>query len=211
MSKDRILALFDFDKTIIKKDSFIIFCKFAARNILERSLVLILSICCKIKLITNSKYKEIILSQIWSNQNYFKKEAILKKLHNKLRSLKNFAVYDALRQHLELGHDVIIISASPDFYLKPFIRQFFNSIEVYASEIRFKNNEVKIDNLYGLQKEIIAKEIIKNKKPNKIWVYTDNLSDLPLIKLADRVILVNPSSTFSRRLKELRIKFDKIE
>jgi HAD superfamily phosphoserine phosphatase-like hydrolase len=211
MHKNRTLVMFDFDKTIIKKDSFRIFGKLAARNIWERCLVLTLAICCKIKLITNTKYKEIILTQIWNNQNDQEQKAILDKLHNELRSLKILAVYHALKKHVEAGHDVVVISASPTFYLKPFINHWFKSIEVYASKIKIKNKRLIINNLRGPKKALRAKAIIKKRKPEHVWVYTDNISDFPIIQLADRVTLVNPSRMFSRRLSKAGIKFEIIK
>ncbi|MDB4442815.1 hypothetical protein N9219_05290, partial [bacterium] len=94
------------------------------------------------------------------------------------------------------------------FYLEPYVKLLSDNIEVLGSKFRSIGGETEFFNLYGDQKMLCAKAIIQKVKPNIVWVYTDHISDLPLIKLADRVRIINPSSKFIKKLDQLKINYE---
>ena len=202
------LSIFDFDKTLIKKDSFRLFSLLASDNTRKKITVLFLAICNKLNFISNSFYKKSVLQTVWVSKEGKNKELFLEEFFKALKKIENKRVLDALEKHLEFGDKIVVISASPLFYLEPYVRLWSDKIEVRGSEYRVIDGEAEFFNLYGDRKVLCAKEIIQKAKPNIVWVYTDHISDLPLIKLADKARLINPSSKFIKKLNKLQIGYE---
>lgn len=202
------LSIFDFDKTLIKKDSFRLFSSLASDKTWKKITVLFLAICQKLNLISNSCYKESVLKTVWVSKEEQRKELFLEEFYKALKRIENKSVLDALKKHLEIGDKVVVISASPLFYLEPYVRLWSDKIEVMGTKYRAFDGKVELFNLYGDQKVLYAKEVIQKMKPNIVWVYTDHISDLPLIKLADKVRVINPTSKLIKKLNQLKIDYE---
>ena len=112
-----------------------------------------------------------------------------------------------MQDHINKGNRVIVLSASPSFYLKPYVQLWSENIETFGSEFEVLNGNVRLRNLYGFKKALIAKSIIEQMKPDTVWVYTDSISDLPIIELADHIMLVNPKAFFCKKLHQLDIEY----
>ena len=208
MKNNNVLSIFDFDKTLIRKDSFRIFSLLASEKIWKKELVLFLALCSKAGLISNKRYKEWVLRIVWLTKNEKERERLLQELHLEFRRLQNPNVLNLLKNHIERGDCVVVLSASPAFYLRPYVRFWSKDVEVFGSELQIVNGKIKFQNLYALQKALCAKSIIEQKRPSSVWVYTDHISDLPVIQLADRVRLVNPSVKLCDRLHRLNIAYE---
>lgn len=206
----RGIAIFDFDKTLISADSFRLFSYIASEKFWGKSFVFLLSLLCKAKLMSNKKYKELTLQMFWQKKSINKKELILQKLYSKLQKFENEKIIKSLDNHLRHYHKVIVLSASPIFYLKPYIKRWSDKIGVYGTEVNIQNSKIRVKNLHGQEKLICAKSIISKEKSNYIWVYTDHFSDLPIIKLANHVLLVNPSAKLKNKLAKLQINYEVI-
>jgi phosphoserine phosphatase len=202
------LSLFDFDKTLIKKDSFRVFSLLASNNAWEKLAVYFLALCHKLKIISNSFYKVIVLRIIWFNKKKREKRIFLEEFYKTLEKIENQKVFNALKRHLEVGDKVVVISASPFFYLEPYMKMLSDNIEVFGSKVHLKEGKSELFNLYGEKKLFCAKEIIKKMRPNVVWIYTDHISDLPLIKLADKVRLIKPSAKLIKKLNRLKIDYE---
>jgi len=200
-----VLSLFDFDKTLIKKDSFRIFSLLASDNAWKKIIVYFLALCHKSKIISNSCYKINVLRTVWISKQKQDKEVFLEQFYRALQKIENKKVLNALKKHLEIGDKVVVISASPLFYLEPYMKILSDNIEVLGSIFRLRGGKTEFFNLYGDQKVLGAKEIIQKMRPDVVWVYTDHISDLPLIKIADKVRLINPSAKLIKKLNQLKI------
>lgn len=210
MKNNNVLSIFDFDKTLIRRDSFRIFSLLASEKTWEKLLVLFLAACSKAGLISNKRYKEGVLRIVWLTKDENKKEELLQELYLKFRGLQNPGVLKSFKNHIEQGDNVVVLSASPAFYLEPYVRSWSEDVEVFGSELQFENGKIKFKNLYASQKALCAKSIIERKRPDAVWVYTDHISDLPIIQLADHVRLVNPSVKLCERLRRLSIAYERI-
>lgn len=204
------IAIFDFDKTLIRTDSFRLFSYIASETLYKKIFVFLLSLLCKVKIVNNKKYKELILRMLWQNKSESRKEKIIQKLYSRLSQCENEKVINLLESHLKRYHKVIVLSASPIFYLKSYIERWSEKIEVYGTKVHVHNNKLRVTNLHGNNKFICAKSIISKDKLDHIWVYTDHLSDLPIIKLANHVRLVNPSTKLKNKLAQLEINYEVI-
>lgn len=208
MKNNDVLSIFDFDKTLIRRDSFRIFSLLASEKAWEKVLVCLLALCNKAGLISNKRYKEQVLRIVWLTKDGKEREKLLEKLYLKFRGSQNPGVLNSLKNHIQRGDSVVVLSASPAFYLKPYVRFWSEDIEVFGSELQFVNRKITFQNLYGSEKALCAKSIIEQKRPSMVWVYTDHISDLPIIQLADCVRLVKPSRKLCARLRQLNIKYE---
>ena len=75
----------------------------------------------------------------------------------------------------------IVISASPDFLLKPLVKKL-NIAKIVATKVDKKTGKLISRNCYGDEKVIRFLKECKNKKIKNF--YSDSLSDKPMMKLA---------------------------
>ena len=208
MDEKNNLYIFDFDKTLIKGDSFRIFTLLGSEKIWEKLFILLIALWCKVGLISNQKYKELCLKTIWLSKTKRDRDILLKNFYSKLNKIEYSNVVSILKNQIKRNEKVIVLSASPEFYLKPYIQSWSEKVEVFGSKVKYKNGDFKFLNLYGAEKAACTISVINKIKPKNVWVYTDHVSDLPIIKLADYVWLVNPSANLCNKLNRLKIKYN---
>ncbi|PYS53672.1 MAG: hypothetical protein DMG13_11510 [Acidobacteria bacterium] len=204
----KVLALFDFDKTLIHGDSFRSFSMEASATALERVIVYSLAVACWLGLIGNKTYKEQVLRRVWAGVDASQREQFLKGFFSRLHERENPRVVAELMRHLRENHTVAVLSASPGFYLEPFVHSWSQDIRVFASQARFAMGGPVVDNLYGEPKTKCARELIEQLQPELIVIYTDNISDLGLIQLATHTRLVAPSRQLTRALERANIAYE---
>jgi HAD superfamily phosphoserine phosphatase-like hydrolase len=207
----RVLAIFDFDKTLIRQDSFRIFSLHAATTHRQRVLMWLLAAFCKLRLIGNEAYKTAVLRRIWYSRSAIEQRDVLAAFLEYLRSLENELVVRRLRLHLDSNDRVAVFSASPEFYLRPFVSSWSSRIDVFGTLVRQQNPGLVVENMYGTAKASAASSLIEQYKPEHIYVYTDHVSDLPLVRLAHEVFLVRPSRRLLQTVRKLRIPFEVID
>ena len=110
-----VLSIFDFDKTLIRGDSFRMFSLLASENLWKKALVLALALGGKAGWINNQRYKEYVLRFVWIKKNEKNRAKILQKLSHRLHQLERPQIVNLLRIHLQQGDRVVVISASPLF------------------------------------------------------------------------------------------------
>ena len=208
MSVPRDLAIFDFDRTLVAEDSFLLFSRIAARSPMARLRTLGLASLCKSGLIGNDEYKRRILRSIWAPRSSAGRSQITEELCARLREIERSSVLRRLHEHLARRDQVVVISASPSFYLIPFVRSWSERIEVFGSSV--SEDGQLIENLRGEKKAAVVRKLIRERSPAAIWVYTDSDSDLPLIELSTHVRLVHPSARLLRHLRRRGIAFEMI-
>jgi HAD superfamily hydrolase (TIGR01490 family) len=186
-----ILALFDFDGTISKKDSFIEFIKyykgfhsFCFGFILLSPILLLY----KIRLIKNWRAKKIVFSWFFKNESYkvFKSKCKCFSLTIIPQLIKPIAL-ETIKKHIENGDKVIIISASFEDYLADWCKSM--NLELLGTKIDFNKGFItgKIDgkNCYGDEKVIRLNQFLDLSLFNEIYAYGDSKSDLPLLEIAN--------------------------
>lgn len=198
------LAVFDFDKTLVKKDSFRLFSTLVAATVTEKFFVLMLAVLCKSGMISNAWYKKLILENLWKSKPPDQKEDILLRLRARLQVLENRFVLRRLIDHLEKSDEVIVVSASPEFYVRAHVESWSKEIRVFGSCFE----DGRSDNLYGERKAAILQALRSKSLPRAVWVYADHISDLPMIEAADQICLVQPSSSLLRALRGRNIAFE---
>ena len=185
MKKKKIIV-FDFDKTLTKKDTLFGFFLFAAnKNFYFYFKVIyyyILMGLAKLHCIKNEKLKtkgiQLFLSPLTRERLDFK----FKNYHKTIR-------YNSLYSNLDFNADAkyFVLSASFQDYIRPIFPNFVN---VFGSTIKYKNDSAK-GILFNCYKEQKAQLLKKQNIQEIALLYTDSFSDFELAKMAKNIIIVN--------------------
>ena len=208
MTDRQTLAIFDFDKTMVARDSFRLFSDLCASGSTERALLLGYAALAKVGVISNTRYKAIVVQRVWQRRDAADRAAKLLELHNELAAMIVEPTIAALHDHLERGDRVVVLSASPEFYLAPFLQEVLPGVELRASEIEERNGKIQVENLHGKRKAALAGDLITEMQPGLVHVYTDHEHDLALMRLADRVSLVRPKPATIAAVEQAGIEFE---
>lgn len=203
----RALVIFDFDKTLVTVDSFRLFSLIAAETWWKRGLVLALAVACRFKVIDNARYKLFVLRLVWAGKAKEQKSRILNALYRCLDAVQNAEIVGSMVGHLNRNDDVIVISASPDFYLKSYVESLWTNVKVFASAYHEHDGRVSLRNLYREEKVICAKRLLADLSPVEVVFYTDHISDAPLMKMAHLTKIVRPSKRLCGKLHKMGIEF----
>ncbi len=187
----QILAIFDFDGTITKKDSFIELIKynkglasFYTGFILLSPLLLLY----KAKIIKNWRAKEIVFTYFFRNEvfNDFKnscKEFSMKIIPDLIKP----HALETIRNHINNGDRVIVISASFEDTLIDWCESMH--IELIGTKISVNEGLVtgKISgkNCYGAEKVNRLNQYLDMQQYSEIYAYGDSRGDLPMMELAN--------------------------
>lgn len=180
--------LYDFDGTIYDGDSSVDFFKFCLKK--DKSIykmlpkLVIKFLAYKSKNITDTELKEFVFSFL---KNFKNVDEIVKEFWKTHESkIKNF--------YLEKKHDQdIIISASPEFLLKP-ICEKLKVKDLIASDVDKTTGKFKKPNNRG---EAKVKEFYKKyPKAEILEMYSDSLHDKPLLDLAKKSYFVKKNKLY---------------
>lgn len=109
----------------------------------------------------------------------------------------------AIAKHQQQGHDILVISATNAFVVKPIANQLFNIAweNILATELELTDNgytgkvagrpNFKDGKIFHLQ-QWIANKNAQGTHYTKTYAYSDSKNDLPLLKWADEAICVSP-------------------
>ena len=176
-----MINIYDFDKTIYDGDSSIDFFKYCIKinkkclRILPKLALAIILYLLKIK------EKEYLKSVFFSFIKYFSNlDKVVADFWNEHNSkIKDFYLKGRFKTD-------IIISASPEFLLKPVAKKY--NFELIATKVDINSGKLIGKNCYGKEKVNRLLEEKRIKKINKF--YSDSLNDTPLSKLANVAYLV---------------------
>lgn len=202
-----ILAVFDFDKTLIRSDSFRMFAAEIAPSAAHRLFAFGCAVFARFGLMSNAEYKSTVLKRLWEGRSPSEKDRLLQSFVRKLGVLERRTVVERLKHHLGRNDDVVVMSASPGFYVEPFVRAWSEDVEVVASTFDGEHHL----NMYAAEKRRAIQRLVASKQPREVWVYTDHHSDLPLIAAASHVRLVEPSRRLVKELRKRSIAFDVVQ
>jgi len=185
------IALFDFDGTITTKDSLINFVQFAVGKreyyigMLKLSRMLITF---TFKLIPNYIAKEKFISYFFKDweSTSFDKIAVtysLKKIDEIIRT----KAMEKINWHKEQGHQVVIVTASMESWLKGWCKK--NGVDLIATKLESIDNKLTgkftTKNCYGIEKVKRVKEAYDLKLYDYIYAYGDSSGDKELLAIAD--------------------------
>ncbi len=201
----KVFAFFDFDDTILLGDSLLYWQAWFFKNHPAWRFFLIINwiavFLCGIKLIKPAFLKRILLIPTASisdkQRNSLAKSFVEKKLVSRFYP----EVVKLLTKHHSLGHQVVIISASGDFYLK-WINEIFPSAIIIGTKVLFPGYGFlkfpSYDSKFGNMKKSAKIKAIEKHFPNilnssKTYGYSDSISDKFLLEYVKQPVCINPN------------------
>ena len=185
------IALFDFDGTITTDDSLIKFIRFYVGDIKAALRMLLLSpmlFAYKLNFIPNYKAKQWMLSYFFKgiDEKQFLKVAEEYSLNHINTQLRPQAM-EKIAWHQEQGHKIVVVSASVEYWLKPWCDK--NDLDLIATKIEIKNGlltgKFLTKNCYGIEKVNRVKEAYNMNDYDYIYAYGDSRGDKELLELAN--------------------------
>jgi HAD superfamily hydrolase (TIGR01490 family) len=186
----KAIAFFDFDGTITTKDSLAEFIRFTKGNsgfLLGLIPVLPHIIGFKFGLFNRQKAKEKLLSVFFSGmpEHEFKEQSV-SFANNRVPSLLRPGAVEKLKWHQQQGHEVVIVSASPAHWLKPWCNS--NGFACISTELEVADQKItgKIHglNCHGEEKVRRIREKYQLSAYDAIYAYGDTGGDKPMLAIA---------------------------
>lgn len=202
------LALFDLDYTLINTDSDYMWGEFLVKN----QLVNEADYCAK-----NREFYEDYIAGTLDAVKYnefvanFLKQHSLAQLHDwrasyivdEIAPFVRPKAVQTLQKHRNAGHDILVVSATNAFVVKPIANQLFGvafdnilatELEVteqgYTGKVAGRPN-FKEGKIYHLN-QWISKQNQQGVHYKKTYAYSDSFNDLPLLAWADMAVCVSP-------------------
>lgn len=202
-----MINVYDFDKTIYSGDSTVDFYLYCLKR--KKSIIFLLPI---------QVFAMILYLLNIKNKEYFKEKffIFLKKIPDVDLYVKDFWKQNITKiksWYLKQKEPTdIIISASPEFLLKP-LKKKLKIDKVIASKVNKKTGRFESKNCYGKEKVKRFAQEKTTKKINKF--YSDSLSDAPMMEIAKESYMVKKNETKKLNNQDLTklkkyIKIDKL-
>lgn len=206
------LAIFDFDGTMLSGDSIIRYIAYAMKRGYEpwyklpaRLLQGLIAVC---GLMPAQKGKSLALSFLsrmaqQERENFnrdFCRLHLLPRLYPK--------AVQRMRRHREEGCRVLLVSASPDIYLRPL--QGDLPIDALLASPTDKDGRVS-SSTRGQEKVRRVKDWAARQPFEIDWehsfAYGNSANDLPVMRLCGHPVCINPSRKMKKRAKDLPIEY----
>ncbi|NLJ63910.1 MAG: HAD-IB family hydrolase [Christensenellaceae bacterium] len=212
MEQLRAVSLFDFDGTMLKGDSIVEYISLAIKEGLcpKRNIpkILLSTLLALSGAISTERAKSMSLSFLKNvdknRQEEFAKRFISEKLLPRLYP----EAFDRLLMHRAKGDMVLIVSASPDCYMKHL--PLYLPVDGVLASLTTDSGEVTC-NFKGAEK---PKRIEKWLKENNIamdiensFAYGDSSHDIPMMELTQNPICINPKKALSRAKPDWKMEY----
>lgn len=186
------LALFDLDGTITTKDTmleFIRFTKGEAAFLWGFGLMSPVLVLMKLKLLTNKKAKERTLKWFFGGMDESEFNRRCADFSDKiLESLIRPGARKQLNWHKAQGHDVYIVSASAENWLKKWCAK--EAVQLLATKLEIIDKKItgKLagNNCHGEEKVNRIRQALELDQYETIWAYGDTSGDKPMLALAGK-------------------------
>lgn len=186
------IAAFDFDGTISQDDTLFAFLRstHGAKFYLWFALLLPVLVAYKVGILSNKKAKQIVISCFykgWSIERFNAAcDAFAPTIATRPRAIQT------LRQHFDQGHTVVIVSASPENWVKAWAR-LNDVVIVLATKLETDNGKLTgrfaSPNCHGAEKVIRLIEQFPDLQTDRtsihLTAYGDSSGDQAMIDFAD--------------------------
>ncbi|WP_216936805.1 MULTISPECIES: HAD-IB family phosphatase [unclassified Acinetobacter] len=192
--KYKTLVLFDFDGTLYPHDSFtgFIFYALRKRHIVKRGIQILPWIqAYYLKLYPAHRMRPKLYASMFKESDAEEILQLAQDYAQQLMLKLNSKLLDQLRQHQQLGHEVVLVSASLDLYLKP-VCTYLN-IDLICSEVEIKAGEItgfyQTPDCSNQQKKLRILEKYKLQDYAEIYAYGNSDEDKEMLSLAHHCYL----------------------
>lgn len=204
-------ALFDFDGTLCKGDSIIGFCLYACKQKLSTPGQLLRGLWASVRFkagrITIEQAKQVALSWMKGRSQMEMQDVALRFCREVLEPRFFPDGIAALQKEKEEGATVLLITASPSFYLEP-MKDILGVADVIGTRMDVDPSGVYTslvgDNCRGLQKPLRLAEYLAAKGDRLDYdtssAFGNSTGDLPMLQVCSRKVAVNPGQKMRKAL-----------
>ena len=191
MSRD-VVAAFDFDGTITRRDTFLPFLQAVAgkRRYLQQMLALSPGLLAYLLgIINNHAVKNRLLAQFLRGNEVGDVDRLARSFAaGRLQQFVRPSALARLRWHQQQGHRCVIVSASLECYLRPW-SEATGGLEVVGSRLASDNGmytgELLGQNCYGAEKVSRLNDLLGARETYTLYAYGDSKGDRELLAWAD--------------------------
>ncbi|OAL81599.1 phosphoserine phosphatase [Acinetobacter sp. SFB] len=208
--KNKNLALFDFDGTLCKKDSFtgFIFYALSKRHIVKQGIKILPWIqAYYLNAYPAHAMRSKLFRAMFSNANALELEKVAQQYANNLVSQLNPPLLKQLRQHQALGDEVVLVSASVDIYLQP-VCSLLN-IDLICTQTEQINDtytgQYTTPDCSSEQKKQRILEKYSLEHYSVIYAYGNSIEDKEMLELADHRYMVGVDKTIPQLPANIQI------
>lgn len=205
-------VIFDMDGTLFAGDSQLRFARWVLRRHGWRRLYLLLVVpglaLRVLGLLSGQGMKRLFLCYAWGMRRGELEQECFAFVQQELLPALYAPLRERLEQHLAAGDETVLCSASPMWWVSilaeqlGFARTIATLVQVPGERVPFLPHIPPPGNNRGLVKvERLAACGITHAQVG----YTDSMTDLPMLSICERAVLVNPSARFVRTLPQAEI------
>ncbi len=187
-----IVAAFDFDGTITKRDTFagFLFFSFGYLKVFKGTVILLkVLLFNKLGIVSNQKAKEQVFSYFFKGMSIRQFEGLCKDYSGEIEKIVRPDAIKAIQWHQKNEHRVMIITASVYNWIKPWA-EAKGIMEVIATQIEISNGilsgEFSSKNCRGQEKVERLQAVIPEIKKCELYVYGDSDGDKELLEIATK-------------------------
>ena len=193
------LALFDFDGTLCKKDSFtgFIFYALSKRHIVRQGIKILPWIqAYYLKIYPADAMRPKLFKAMFKDADALEIQEIAEEYAHRILEQLEPALYQQLLQHQSLGDEVVLVSASVDVYLKTVCKLL--NIKLICTETEIIAG--RYSGVYSTadcsceQKRLSVLQQYDLDQYHKIYAYGNSEEDLQLLSLADFPYMVGETA-----------------
>jgi len=191
MEQKKTLALFDFDKTITDRDTFLPFLIFSfgwIRTILVLSLLFPQALICIAGFMSRKRFKEMIFKLTIKGWTKEKFDAVAQDFYKQeVKSYLRKPALDEIKMHLSNNADVSLVSASPEDWLRPFTEDL--GINLIGTRLEIKDGRytgnIAGANCRKAEKVNRVKEVYDLENYSDIYAYGDSRGDKEMLEMSN--------------------------
>lgn len=183
------IAFFDFDGTLIKEDSFLLFVKWISskkKYLFGWMIIVSYYLFYKSGFITQQLFKEKVLKYFIKGRDQEEIKNYAKKFAEKIIEQKiTKQAINRLEYHENARDRIVVVSASLDLWLQPWCKIRKYDVVCSIAEITDGRITGKLvgKNCIGEEKVIRIKKAYKLEEYSKIYVYGDSENDRPMLSI----------------------------
>jgi HAD superfamily hydrolase (TIGR01490 family) len=200
-----LIAVFDFDGTLIREDSMLLFFRRYYNYSLSNTGISIALVRETIKFFmkinSQKQFKEKFINIVISSIKNISLGVIIPDFSRFLLTKISLDALSEINKLREKGYEIILLSASPDFYLKE-IKKTLGFSKLICTQTCLKDDKIIItgENCYGQNKiaRLLEQYPVDSIDWQNSYCFTDNVSDSDLLSLFGNSFVVNNKKLAAR-------------
>lgn len=213
---DPTVVIFDLDGTITRYDTYV---RFLVYSIYQQPLktlrlpgLAIDVVRHKLGKQTNTWLKKRFLAAILAGQKRSEIDTWAAKFASYVaESGVHHDALTSIKSHQELGHELILLSASLDIYVEP-LGEILGFKQIICTRTSWEGDvlghELDGGNCYGDAKiQRLRQSLDKTADARILVAYGDHETDIPLLKIAERGVIVNPDEKLRLTAGDHQLEF----